>query len=1087
MDSNISKKKAPKSVFHDPAGGSFLQKKKVVLGNVKHSGDEKDVFLISESDSNVYSNVESLSGDDVDIDMSGVSNGSILGSAANTSKVKCINTSTDFGSPFGSPNYDIENKLELLPPSLKITLNIKWIDLKIMKTSVKVAVNKSFALNINLSTVKKKLATAKTQLIRKTFSKICGFGRATTLSKFEEIIQSTFTSENNMKKAISLVLENEITINTNLKRQGVCLNWAVVIKKIPMDMPKEMIIAAKDSMHMAKAVSNWEIWASRNWYRALLFTLPIGTIAYNLGNLLKGAGRKTCFINCLLITGNRISCVVVCFDSDETLKSAFHMELILGSIKLSWARMDVIWHEKCKRFGYFALECDTPVASTSKLSKAFKKVASNKCHFQLARLYKKKSVLISRPTAFSGKTWAQVVSLAGSSDGLYFSSGSDFFFSDTSDLNSGFPLVLADNSSLNVCLASLECSLKLLADQISSILKKLSFVELVLALSLATPTSLVLHLDMDMALDSVLMPSASPFSAAGNVVSDFSSSSSKVLTFKVGSLKSKMVALEVLISLVLEKLDHLCSGLVFTSGLESGYLGLGVAIIMNVFLVQHMCKVSEVSVLGLYGDVTLEKRLAYSHVINSMVAETLNGSIFVVLSGDFNENDSGRSVSFKKFLDLDLLDSLYGSLLHKLSTWFNSRGVQKCIDFILVNDGLRSSSFNQQVYCLDEFFDFDYLVILRYKVSNVSREIWKKFGNLSLAAASMTINDFKYYENKAVEFKGFLNNGHNKVMVEQLLTCFKKLYRFHKFLDSKTTENSQIRAAIVKHIEAFANNKSQIIRSVLEKLFRKVTLNYLIDNKDLVLELDLVKYKVNSIIENWIRKQFAPFNYIDNGVFSGIIKQIDFDEFLLVIKNLPNGKAAGLFGISNKIWKHCDEFWKGVLMNTKPIAFIETARKILSKILSDHILKACSTHNILHGDNFLVLKGTFTQSLIFIVGSVVENALKKNREIWLVLQNMSKAYNSVGWLHLKNSLKRIKMCEKFVRFFGHIYNSYMNRVMTDFGLSKDYKVHDGLDQIDSKFVARMDRIESNAGLTSYLAAGAFMDNIIWVDNCRTVT
>ncbi|KAG9288966.1 hypothetical protein G9A89_015515 [Geosiphon pyriformis] len=338
-----------------------------------------------------------------------------------------------------------------------------------------------------------------------------------------------------------------------------------------------------------------------------------------------------------------------------------------------------------------------------------------------------------------------------------------------------------------------------------------------------------------------------------------------------------------------------------------------------------------------------------------------------------------------------------------------------------------------------------------------------------------------------------------------------------------------------------------MIKSVLEKTFRKVMLDYLVDNRDLVLEPDLVKGRVNSIIEDWTRKctvkssvfscwqeQFSPFNYVNNGVFSSVIKQIDFDEFSLVVKDFPDGKAAGLSDISNEMWKHYNEFvlvlllhllnlclvcesvldvwkkawvsmilklyeWEEVLTNTKSIVLIKTSMKIFSKILSDCILKACSTHNVLHKDNFSVLKGTSTQSPIFVIGFVVENALEKGRELWL------------------GSLERIKMCEKFVRFYGSIHNGHMNRVMTDFGLFKSYKVHDSLNQgevfssllwrifydsllckvkkhesffeywINSKFVARTGKIELNAGLTSYLAASAFMDDTIWVGNCYTIT
>ncbi|KAG9307220.1 hypothetical protein G9A89_017048 [Geosiphon pyriformis] len=169
-----------------------------------------------------------------------------------------------------------------------------------------------------------------------------------------------------------------------------------------------------------------------------------------------------------------------------------------------------------------------------------------------------------------------------------------------------------------------------------------------------------------------------------------------------------------------------------------------------------------------------------------------------------------------------------------------------------------------------------------------------------------------------------------------------------------------------------------------------------------------------------------------------------------------------------------------------------TARKILSKILSDRISLACSKFGVLRGDNFSVLYSTSMLFPVFVVNSVVENAFEKNREIWLVLQNMWKVYDSVGWPHLKANLWHIKMCERFIGFFGNIYKDRVNRVMTDFGLSDGYSVHDGLNQsehlcgyrVDSKFVAKTGRVEGVSGMMSYLAAGVFIDNIIWIENCQ---
>ncbi|KAG9307728.1 hypothetical protein G9A89_023293 [Geosiphon pyriformis] len=189
-NSNMSKKKAPKGAFYSPAGDFFLQKKKVMFGNVKHSGDEKDISLNrSELGNSMYSDVDSVSGNEESANMTGINVGSLLDSAANTPKAKRVNTGAVFGLFLGSPNFVMNDDEDVsLFPCLLIPLEKKWIDSKIVKTQVEVLVKKLFALNINLLAVEGKLAMSKTQFVRKLFSKINGFGGATTPSKFEGII-----------------------------------------------------------------------------------------------------------------------------------------------------------------------------------------------------------------------------------------------------------------------------------------------------------------------------------------------------------------------------------------------------------------------------------------------------------------------------------------------------------------------------------------------------------------------------------------------------------------------------------------------------------------------------------------------------------------------------------------------------------------------------------------------------------------------------------------------------------------------------------------------------------------------------------
>ncbi|KAG9292022.1 hypothetical protein G9A89_017921 [Geosiphon pyriformis] len=211
----MSKKKTPKGTFHGLASGFFFQKKKVVFGNIKHLGDEKNISLVKLGSSDMYLDInsESSCGEDNTV-MEDINSGLLLGSAANTPRAKSVDFSMVFGSSLGSPNYKIKEEIELLPLLLSISLEKKWIDPKIVKTPMEVSVRKLFALDINFLAVKGKSATVKTQFIRKIFSTVNGFGETTTSSKFKGIIRSTFTLIESIEQASSLAKENRIIINT---------------------------------------------------------------------------------------------------------------------------------------------------------------------------------------------------------------------------------------------------------------------------------------------------------------------------------------------------------------------------------------------------------------------------------------------------------------------------------------------------------------------------------------------------------------------------------------------------------------------------------------------------------------------------------------------------------------------------------------------------------------------------------------------------------------------------------------------------------------------------------------------------------
>ncbi|KAG9301754.1 hypothetical protein G9A89_003301 [Geosiphon pyriformis] len=139
------------------------------------------------------------------------------------------------------------------------------------------------------------------------------------------------------------------------------------------------------------------------------------------------------------------------------------------------------------------------------------------------------------------------------------------------------------------------------------------------------------------------------------------------------------------------------------------------------------------------------------------------------------------------------------------------------------------------------------------------------------------------------------------------------------------------------------------------------------------------------------------------------------------------------------------------------------ARKILFKVLSDKIFFTCSKFGVLHGDNFSVLKGISTQVLVFAVGLGLKMFLRRIRNF--------------GWF--------CKICVRHMTLLVGTVLRINKRIFYDLLLC-EVKRHEHLCeyQIDTKFVAKLGRVESGDRMFSFFAAGTFVDNTIWVEDCQ---
>ncbi|KAG9298780.1 hypothetical protein G9A89_012848 [Geosiphon pyriformis] len=894
---------------------------------------------------------------------------------------------------------------------------------------------------------------------------------ASTPSKFPGIIKSSFMSELSLKKAKELAIREKIVMNNDVRQVNKCTNWEVIVKEIPVNLPK----------------------------------LAVESVFSKFGKIISKALVEFKSAN--------VASLVVFKWSVFMGKDLVHMVLVDKASKLA-----AIGSVPCKQFGYISNAC-----SSGGISEIHEKwVITDQDWVCLAGIYKKKQALIAHPVSFGGKTWAQVAGGLSSHVAFLVSFGAAPFFAAE---NSLFTSALPGTHDLYGHLAFLECFLELLANQVSGILVKLGSLELVLlAAASGVSFSKVLvtvapGLDSNMILDGESMVSTLSPLVVNDTTTAISSSNSKVLTTKVGGLESKIVALEVSVKSVLEKLDCLCSGLVwkiamcnvrginnlelnnlisivtetklkgkihpwimnkfdgfwvFTSGLNSGHMGFGIVIVMDISLAKHVCKVSEVPgqllsikllfknklsvfILGFYAGASLVVWFSQTGKVNSLIAKAVNESSFVVLGGNFNKNSLHKSASFKRCLDLELINSLSGSPVVKRPTWKNLRSVKKTINFMLVsfnlvnavvdcnvvdavsvsvglsdlldtqlnsfhrqanrdywkfdfrgandtNAGMFANEFTTAVH----FSDLDVMWNVLYKIMTLStHEIFRKkwFKNFDgvftrdssrfhklellvskLVKASCLVFSVKFASlldtwcgidaNSASVIKSLFLLDSNFDMIHSALVKVRKFYCSSKLLEFRHAEEACIKVAINKRMESFGSDKSYTIRSVLECLFHKVVLDYLVVSNKLVLKPSLVKLRMDGIMEGWTRKcrvmsnisdkwscQYWLLEYVFNDVFSGMMCSVSIDELLGVVSNFPESKAAAWVLMISKPYE-----WDGVLMNTRPIALIKTAYKILSKILSDRISSTYNTFDVLHGDNFLVLRGTMTQLPIFAIG-----------------------------------------------------------------------------------------------------------------------
>ncbi|KAG9294193.1 hypothetical protein G9A89_021552 [Geosiphon pyriformis] len=675
---------------------------------------------------------------------------------------------------------------------------------------------KLFALDIELSKVLGKTNSDKLISIKNFFYYIDGFRGALTSSKFPGIIRSTFTSESSLNKAKLMAVNENIIVNSDLKKINIYLDWKVIIKEISVDLPKSAIEAVfskfgvinsikiqliglwqkaviefesaevaclivskwsvlveKDSVQVALTVGDKQMWVLKDYHQVLLYILLIGMTAHDLTDLLESYGGKMCFIGHNSSSYAHDRCAIICFKNEASKLAVFGLVLVFKKVSLRWAGLSLAHCTACKQYDHTSEEC--PIGGNS--GSHGKKVMTNLDRVCLARIYKKKQAPVTCSVSFGGRTWVLVVDAPPVSS--FHDAG--LILGSNKAGKSLSPIV----NDLEKHLVNIESSLISLAGQIGELAKRLD--SLMPAVPQPSPgcqlpvTPPLQNQGKDIVIG-VGSSEATNDEAVNTITVEDSSVSPHVTKLK--NMLEGLAALVLSLSAYFDSLvlagetklkDKACPWLaskfdgvpVFSSGLNSGYVGIGVAIVMNNSLAKHVCNVSKVSshllfirllfknkllvlILGLYAGVSLTVWFSQTAEINSLIIKTVNKSFFVILGGDFNEDSSHKCASFRKCHDLGLINSLGVGPLAKQLTWNNSRGIVKIIDYVFVSSNLANAVTGWVAYKQDSYgIEIVKKSVYQYIENRINNYL---FGNYNISEVRSNLyNNLVHYSHLGTE------------------------------------------------------------------------------------------------------------------------------------------------------------------------------------------------------------------------------------------------------------------------------------------------------------------------------------------------
>src|SRR4051794_39444798 len=121
----------------------------------------------------------------------------------------------------------------------------------------------------------------------------------------------------------------------------------------------------------------------------------------------------------------------------------------------------------------------------------------------------------------------------------------------------------------------------------------------------------------------------------------------------------------------------------------------------------------------------------------------------------------------------------------------------------------------------------------------------------------------------------------------------------------------------------------------------------------------------------------------------------------------------------------------------------------MTKIMNKCLGSILANNNILKGNNYAGLPGSNCASPISTLKFIIQDAKSHNKPLFIFLQDISKAFDSMDVRMLKLAMQRLKIPLRFINLVSKLFTDRYNTVITHYSPSSPYKTEISIDQRES--------------------------------------